>query len=75
MNRTASRTSSVTSGVQQGCVLGPLLFVIYINNIDLGLLNNVLKHADDAKLEANELFPKGVRGGQLEADLPKLWEW
>ena len=61
------------SGVPQGSVLGPLLFLIYINDLDDTIKSNVLKFVDDTKV-----FRRINNDGDqlhLQNDLDRLVKW
>ena len=50
VNGEVSNWKSILSGVPQGSVLRPLLFLIYINDLDDNITSNVLKFADDTSV-------------------------
>ena len=50
LNGQTSSWADVNAGVPQGSILGPLLFLIYINDLADGLSSNAKLFADDTSL-------------------------
>src|ERR1043165_1200231 len=65
--------ANVTSGVPQGSVLGPVLFLIDINDIDDNLISKIGKFADNTKMSKSVSSVEGVQA--LQEDLVKLGNW
>jgi len=61
------------SGVPHQSVLGPLLFLIFINDIDTGIISCLLKFAEDTKVFANVKNEDNVE--QLRKDLTAIYQW
>ena len=68
-----SSWKSVLSGVSQGSVLGPILFMVYINDLEEGVTGKILKFADDTKLfrKTKEIGDKQ----KLQDDIDKIVRW
>lgn len=73
INGGKSPWSPVKSGVPQGSVLGPLLFLIYINDLDQGIFSKICKFADDTKLGANAANSADI--ALLQQDLIRIGRW
>ena len=69
----ASTPAPVTSGVPQGTVLGPLLFLIYINDLPMKVSSTTRLFADDSLLYHRIRSPEDAR--ILQEDLDKLQDW
>ncbi|KAF7254213.1 Usherin [Varanus komodoensis] len=62
-----------TSGVPQGSVLGPILFNLFINDMEEGVNSLLIKFADDTKTGAVATTEEKVL--QIQKDLDRLWKW
>ena len=73
INGKASEWLPVTSGIPQGSVLGPLLFLIYINDLLDNIISEVYMYADDTKLyrEIKTIEDQRI----LQKDLDTLTKW
>ena len=73
LNGKVSSWIDVISGVPQGSVLGPLLFLIFINDIDEGIVSKLWKFADDSKI-CNKVT-NNMEAEIVRSDLNKLFQW
>ena len=70
-----SQPCSVTSGVPQGSILGPLLFLIFVNDITDKIKNSkVIMYADDTVLYADGADLKTIENA-LSSDMSLLASW
>ena len=74
VNGVKSEPQNVLSGVPQGSVLGPLIFLILIGDIDKDILNSFVKSfADDTRASKQVKTVEDV--ALLQLDLEKIYKW
>lgn len=77
INRSDSDTSAVTCGVPQGSILGPLLFLVYINdivNISKNANFHMILFADDTNLIFEHENP-AILNETITTELCNIAEW
>ena len=73
VNGSKSAEEDVTSGILQGSVLGPLLFLIYINDLPEEVSTNAKLFADDSKL--SNIIASQNDAAELQEYLTSLSHW
>ena len=73
VNGALSDITDVTSGVPQGSVLGPVLFLLYINDIDVNIKSSIRLFADDSIIYRQ--ISSKTDHNILQTDLNQLQTW
>ena len=76
LNGSSSKWQKVTAGVPQGSILGPLMFLLYINDIVNDLESDIYLYADDVVLTLNlNRSNTEEQFEQLNRDMQRLSNW
>ena len=74
VNGSTSKPHPVLSGIPQGSVLGPSLFIIYINSLPDTVSSSIMYlFADDTKMFKTVKDDDDIAA--LQKDIDSMWEW
>ena len=74
INNCKSALTNVSTGVPQGSILGPILFLLYINDINNCTLLNLLSFADDTTIYRSGPYNKELFD-EVNYELIKIHTW
>ena len=74
LDGTSSQEYSVNAGVHQGYILGPTVFLLYINDLPDDVICNIAIYADDTNLyskcdQTSDMWQQLELASELESDL------
>ncbi|XP_057299613.1 uncharacterized protein LOC130630223 [Hydractinia symbiolongicarpus] len=76
INDKTSEFCNVTSGVPQGSILGPVIFNLYVTDLEMNLTMSTLQYADDTTLfTSTKLNNLAKAKEQINGDISQLQRW
>ena len=80
LDRKSSEEYSVNDGFPQGFILGPILFLLYVNDLSDDVICTIIIYADDTTLyskcdQVSDLWQKLELASKLESDLRDTVDW
>ena len=73
-NGIMSHAATIYSGVPQGSILGPLLFLIYVNDFPANLSSEVVMFADDTTVLSHGTSHRSV-STDMQSNLDKIYDY